>query len=1058
MQLNKKYNQKDFENFLVDFLPEDFVLAIKDIETEKKFNKIQKARVLGECQSLGLKVIELEHGQEKDPRIALAKEAFMLMADVWAKKALVVFKSSNSDNWRLSYMTISFNINDKNRVEKNISNPRRKSFFLGPDSKISTPDRYLLKKSRITTIEELEACFDVEVVTKEFFDNYKKLFDKLSIYLKEDEAFNAFAASNKIKIDDFAKKLLGQIVFVYFLQKKGWLGAKKEQHIYEGDANFLRNLFIKCDIEKKSYFNDFLECLFYDAFNKESERAGNFYREYFDCQIPFLNGGLFEPLNKYDWEKSFLHIPNELFSNSENSGILDIFDLYNFTIDENSLIDQEVSVDPEMLGKVFEKLLDTKKETGSFYTPREIVSYMVKQSLIEYLKIKTEVQEVSIEDLVNNHRVGNVMLQKKDFVAIENALREIKIIDPAVGSGAFPVGILQEMTEVRLLCQSQINERPKLAYDIKKEILENNIYGVDIDHGAIDIARLRFWLSLVVDADLNDVEPLPNLDFKLVAANSLLSLKGDEGFWDEKDLHLQMKELREKYFRARTKNGKEKIQNDFNKIVRKSNNLLATDRQKQLFTYNPFSSSSVAQFFDSEFMFGIKEFDVVIGNPPYIKEYTSKEAFSDLKNSPYYQGKMDLWYFFTCYGLDLLKDNGIQSFIAPNNWISNYGAKIMRNKLLNEAKICQFIDFGNYKVFDTAGIQTMVYLLKKSKNNISYELKFAKLKNDIPTKEDLNVFINSGFEENNENFYKFIFQFKRNNFEGKSIQFLRSEDDGVIDLIENAADTYLTSKEVAQGIVLPQDFLNKKNREILGDSLKVGSGVFVLSNTEKSALNLSDEELSIIKPYFVSSDFFKYGSNKKSSHWIIYTDSKFKDAREMAKYPNIKMHLDQFSKIITSDNRPYGLHRARDERFFKGEKIIVARKCISPEFAYNNFDCYVSATFYIIKTERINLKYLLAILNSNTIKYWLKNKGKMQGNNFQIDKEPLLQIPIKEAPLNEQAQIIDLVNNISRLFLEDNFNPKEPSIKQIELEKEINKIVYNIYGLTEDNINVIEKS
>lgn len=708
MILNEKYNQEDFNFFLNDFLPEDFKPEQKDIELDSRCKTIKSAQILGRCESIGLYVLELSHEKERDPRVTLANEAFKIMADAWAKKALVVFRSGSSGNWRLSYMTITLDIDEKNKVVQNFSNPRRKSFYLGPDARIATPKKYLFKSGRVKTIEELESCFDVEVVTKEFFENYRKLFNKLSAHLKEDKAFAAFAGNNSIKLEDFAKKLLGQIVFIYFLQKKGWLGAKKEQHIYEGDPNFLRNLIIKCESEGKNFFNNKLEPLFYNAFNNEPERAGNFYREYFDCQIPFLNGGLFEPLNNYDWERSFLHIPNELFSNQEESGILDIFDLYNFTIDENSPVDQEVSVDPEMLGKVFEKLLDTNKETGSFYTPREIVSYMVKQSLIEYLKTKTDIAESKIEELVNNHQAHDASLDKKSYEAIEKALKEIKIIDPAVGSGAFPVGILQEMTAIRLICQSHRSSKPMLAYDIKKEILENNIYGVDIDHGAIDIARLRFWLSLVVDADLMDVEPLPNLDFKLVAANTLLKLDGEAGLYDEKDLLDKMKELREKYFRARSKTSKEKIQSDYKKLISRSNHMFATDRQRQITTYDPFSPSSVAQFFDPEYMFGIKEFNLTIGNPPYVRvdniDNNAKEVYKKIYSAA--TGKYDLYYLFFQLGKSITAKEGSLSYITPNKYCAaDSGLKLREFIFLNNdieivstSKLNVFKDASNYPI------------------------------------------------------------------------------------------------------------------------------------------------------------------------------------------------------------------------------------------------------------------------------------------------------------------------------------------------------------------------
>ncbi|MCC7533459.1 MAG: DNA modification methylase, partial [Bacteroidia bacterium] len=219
--------------------------------------------------------------------------------------------------------------------------------------------------------------------------------------------------------------------------------------------------------------------------------------------------------------------------------------------------------------------------------------------------------------------------------------------------------------------------------------------------------------------------------------------------------------------------------------------------------------------------------------------------------------------------------------------------------------------------------------------------------------------------------------------------------DNILKKIQSVEHIKLTEKEVAQGMVFPQDFLNKKTAEKLGDGFKVGNGVFGLTNTDLAKLNLSDAENELIKPYFTTNQFGRYYANDENDYWLIYTDSKFKNPDAILPYPNIKRHLDQFADIITSDNKPYGLHRAREERFFQNEKIIVQRKCPGrPIFTYANFDTYVSATFYLIQTERVNLKFLTALLNSKLIAFWLKNKGKMQGNNYQIDKEPLLEIPI----------------------------------------------------------------
>jgi hypothetical protein len=391
------------------------------------------------------------------------------------------------------------------------------------------------------------------------------------------------------------------------------------------------------------------------------------------------------------------------------------------------------------------------------------------------------------------------------------------------------------------------------------------------------------------------------------------------------------------------------------------------------------------------------KFDIIIGNPPYIKEYTNKSAFDGIRDSAYYMGKMDIWYFFACFCIDMLKDNGgIQCFIAQSNWITSSGAAKLRNKIVQETEMLSFIDFGNYKVFQSAGIQTMIYVVKKTATPPAhYTTKYARLLVDNIDKTFLDYFLQSENIAQHENFEKLQFEFVPANYVDGYITFANDTNDNVLKKIQSVEHIKLTEKEVAQGMVFPQDFLNKKSAEKLGDGYKVGNGVFGLTDKDLLHLNLTETEKELIKPYFTTNQFSRFYANNENEYWLIYTDSKFKNPDAILPYPNIKQHLDKFAAIFTSDNKPYGLHRAREERFFQNEKIIVQRKCAGrPIFTYANFDTYVSATFYLIQTERVNLKFLTALLNSKLIAFWLKNKGKMQGNNYQIDKEPLLEIPI----------------------------------------------------------------
>ena len=406
-------------------------------------------------------------------------------------------------------------------------------------------------------------------------------------------------------------------------------------------------------------------------------------------------------------------------------------------------------------------------------------------------------------------------------------------------------------------------------------------------------------------------------------------------------------------------------------------------------------------------------------------------------------GKMDLWYGFACHGIDLLCQSGHLCFIAQNNWTTSAGAKKMRNKIVEDACILQMIDFNTYMVFENADIQTMIMLFEKNQTADNYGLDYRIMTEDA-TKEDMLALLNRQICRNTYRIQKF----SRTNYANKLFTF--SENDVIFEKIsENKV--FLQDDEIAQGIVFPQDFLDKKGAAKLENRLPIGSGIFGLSNDEKDKLNLSDNEKSIIKPYFTTEQIGRYYTIPSNSKWLIYTDSSFKRANSMDDYPHIKAHLDQFIDIFTSDNKPYGLHRSRKEKFFQGEKIISLRKCVErPCFSYSDFDCYVTQTFFSIKTTRWNMKFLTGVLNSKLVAFWLRHKGKMQGSNYQVDKEPLQGIPLPLIDLSLQQPIIDLVDAI--------LTKKKQSLQAdiLDLENTIDYHVYNLYGLSDNEIKIVE--
>jgi len=589
-----------------------------------------------------------------------------------------------------------------------------------------------------------------------------------------------------------------------------------------------------------------------------------------------------------------------------------------------------------------------RKEQGIYYTPSYIVDYIVKNAL-------------------------KPVLDKCGSVA---DLQKIKVLDPACGSGSFLVKALETIND-----KYREFGNPGDVFT-KLHILTENLYGVDLDSQAVEIARLNLILSA-----LDQRMSLPLLDKNIKNGNSLIS--GTD------------KEL-EKYF---GKNFRDK---------------------------KPFN-------WEEEFPEVFKQggFDVIIGNPPYIKEFVNKSAFDGLHESPYYQGKMDLWTMFACVSVDLLKDGGIMSFIAPNNWISNAGASIFRDKVLKEGELKQFIDFGDYKVFEQAGIQTMIYVFEKKKPRKKYQIEYLRIADKNITEDKLITDILGAKQKIDIEPEKLI---------GKNITFSTSESDSVFDKLKNKQNFELLDNEVGQGIVAaPDKYFLEKN---------IGS--------------YNQNEQKFLKPFYTASGRYKSG---KSDHYIFYISDKNFSDKKLKDFPNIENHFKQFERVLKEAKAKYGtpdkpyfyLHRERNEDFFaQGPKVVCGVRVIFPSFYYTEKPNYGSRALNFIKTDRINLKYLTGILNSKVSLFWLKNKGKQLGDLLQVDKGPLLEIPIYVGDAKEQKQVIGLVDKMLILQreladAEENSNKWHSIRSEIKkTDKKIDEEVYKLYGLTPEEVKIVE--
>ena len=440
-------------------------------------------------------------------------------------------------------------------------------------------------------------------------------------------------------------------------------------------------------------------------------------------------------------------------------------------------------------------------------------------------------------------------------------------------------------------------------------------------------------------------------------------------------------------------------------------------------------------------------FDLIIGNPPYIKEADNKRLFEKTKDLRTYQGKMDIWYHFVGKGLDLVKNKHIVTFIATNNWTTNTGAQNLRNVILRESQILNLVDFGAYMCFDSASIQTMIMEFQKCDSiPKSYTITYAKIEAKKPTDSHRDAVLARQIFEDNIYLTPII---TPKNLIDKTLNFVDTDKDLVLNKILKNGKFRFDDLEIQIGIGLT----DKVKRRMDLANHKIGEGIFQLSTQELKNLNLSTKEKKLIKPLYTTNELCKFYGNPKNNEWVIYTDSSFKNPKSMDKYPNLKRHLDKFKSVITSDNKPYGLHRAKQERFFNQTPSIVSlRKCPNePIFTYVDFDCYVTSTFFIIQTNRIDMKYLTGILNSKLIAFWLRYKGKLQGTHYQIDKEPLLKIPIVK-PNAKNKKIADKIINLVDKILESKSQGKDTSA----LESQVDDLVYELYELDSHEITIIE--
>lgn len=984
---------------------------------------------------IGLFHYNITKGSVANKRIGLRNLVKSFINPRWGEfdAALVIFDSG--DHWRLSFIC---------DIKGEATSPKRYTYVFGSDELLykTSIERFRFLQDKGVSFENLKTTFSVEALSDEFFDKYREQYANFIQYItgkrfvkvggkwvekvlgKPNTALMTVFDHNEKKIRDYVKKMMGRITFLHFLQRKRWLC---------GDLNYMQNMF-EASPYKDDYLDSVLEPLFFGILNtKPTERKALFadygwdeslLKEWKD--IPYLNGGLFERDEDDETECKF---PADYFKR-----LFQFFSEYNFTIDENDPNDAEVGVDPEMLGKIFENLLEDNKDKGAFYTPKEIVRYMCQESLIAYLETNTSIAKEKIRQFVLSPEDGVADIPDNKKAKLLTAIEEVKICDPAIGSGAFPMGLLNAL----LRCREALSDEHYNCAEIKKSIIQNNIYGVDIEKGAVDIARLRFWLSIVVDEETPS--PLPNLDYKIMQGNSLIESfmgvdlskltyekenKNDKGeylLFDEETNHLQkiVSNLLSKYYSCSDHSEKLKLQQEISDTITKQLEAQAYDRailaklksinlaeNNQFFLWHTWFSD----VFNREDKNG---FDIVIGNPPYVSSKTQlsnpilanqrNSLIASRKYSCLYQ-KWDLYIPFIEFAINqICTRNGVCSMIVPYPLTNQIYASKLREMILAKFHLFELVDLNGTKIFDNATVSNCIPFIKCSKGNRT-----------VISNIDEKLHISHSFTK----IYEDLIQEKK---------------------------TYIWN-------VSNENRNPDRHSEMLtlGDLCYISKGMVLYSEdglfTNEDLVSNTCDTVHC-RPYLEAKDMDSYAVH--NVRYIEYNTHRVPDMvsrptfRELYDRPKLMFNcLGKMKVMIDISNHFVCQQGIRVALLWKDLCDVENRSIFTSIKRYSRLSRpemeKISASY--------NMYYLLGILNSKYAAQLLTN---IRGGDYHIVPEHIRNIPIASATKAIQSEIAEIVKSIIKL--------KKTNHNTSDLEKQIDIIVYEIYGLTDAEIKIVEES
>ena len=748
INLSSAFEEETFQSFILDFFP-DFHPDMRNVPAESDF--FPQVKYLGESEALRTAVLVVQTTLGVNSRISLTKESFKILRKFGIYRALIVYLNTDQTIWRLSLLTAQPMLLD-GKVVQSYSNPERHSYVLGSDVGVATARKFLLNMGSVADFEDLKYRFSIEAINKEFYNDIASYFyDLIGRYDETGKSVQPAqlqlpGLSTHIENQEYAIRLFGRIIFCWFLKEKKsgaglpLLPGEVFDQAVVGGVNILHNV---------------LEPLFFECLNSPLDERKTVFSDGHYGLVPYLNGGLFHPNDGAGGDYytsdggSNVVVPDEWFRK-----LMQTLGTYNFTLDENLDFDVELSIDPEMLGRIFENLLaeinpesgeSARRTTGSFYTPRRIVSHMTDISLKRYLISKTGIDADKIDALITIDSLDDSLfpLSEAEKSAVSEALYSLKSLDPACGSGAFPIGLLQKLVFILGQIDSELelgkSKFPKNYFSSKPHLAKNHdylrklilirdvIHGADIQPVAVEISKLRCFLTLIVEQDVLDneanrgIEPLPNLDFQFVTANSLIGLNTSQNtsLWDDTSLEEELESIRQEYYSTTNKKKHTALKAKYASLLSKEISLFGdSKRTAQLKTFQPFVVNSQASFFDPKSMFGIDEFDLVIGNPPYVKtehlpEGVRKELsenYSEEKNGKRKPWVDDLYVHFIFRAFDLVGQDGVVCFITNDSFVSLDSKARVRKKLLQENLIeligCPKETFG-------ATIYTAIFLASR---------------------------------------------------------------------------------------------------------------------------------------------------------------------------------------------------------------------------------------------------------------------------------------------------------------------------------------------------------